>query len=67
MEILTKSKIVSHPSYPKILQLYNEEFKRTNGRLSDNRFYQEVVKKEITNTSRAAWYVLLKKVKTLRI
>ncbi len=64
MEILSKSKIITHPAYPKILQLYNEEFARTNGRLSDNRFFEEVVKREIKDTSRAAWYNLLKRVKT---
>lgn len=62
---MTKSKLALHPKYPAILQQYNEEFQRTEGKVNDLKFYREVVAPVAPSFSMGSWYFFLKRFKTM--
>lgn len=64
MQVISRSKIVQHRRYPELLHLYNEEFARTEGKISNNKFFDEVVVKIMPDVSKPAWYNFIKKVRT---
>lgn len=63
IKVLPSNRLVSSPAYPKILIQYNELLAK-NGKVNNKKFYEEVVKPEISNYSMQAWYDFTKRFKT---
>ncbi len=55
--------LVAHPSYQKIMHLYNEELQH-EGKVNNKKFYETVILKEMPEYHLQSWYQFLKRFKT---
>lgn len=62
--MITKAQIAKNPSYPSILHDYNEEFKRTSGKVNNLKFYRDVISVRAPEVSQRAWYDFIRRFKS---
>lgn len=61
---LNTNRLVTSPQYPKILEIYNSRLREQGLKMSDRKFYLEVVAPLLPGYSISAWYQFLQRFKT---
>lgn len=64
MQVISRTKFAAHPKYASVLALYTENIQREQSeRMSDNKFFDTVIAKEMPGITKLSWYNFIRKVK----